>query len=338
MADAIIQQGMFTSNGHAATINLYSGVDWLKIINLTNSAANQTTAVPVAWYWQNGMPAAAGISYWKSNAANAANLQQYNLTNGFTLVDTSLAIPGNPVAVMSTTNANPFVVDTGTTTGLVVGSVVRLSSVAGQPNVNGFDFSVGAVSAGVSFTAAATFANAPGGAGGAGFYRIIPYNPLYYPSRRTIANITQAANAVVTTTVAHTYKVGQQVTFRVNADFGMTQINYLVGNITAVTTYTFTTDINSTAFSAFVWANFPAADTYPQVLPVGEDTALALANNVYEFGDAIVNQAYRGISFPGGSAAATAGPAGINNDVIMWVAGVSYLVDNGTPPQLIIQP
>lgn len=338
MADAIIQQGMFTSNGHIATINLYSGVDWLKMYNLTNAAADQTVAVPVEWYWQNGMPAGYAWCYKKSEAADAANLSQYGVAQGgFTLVDSSVNLPGIPVAVTSTSNANPFVVTVADTAGLSTGTIVQLQGTS-VPSLNGFQFEITTVVASTSFTCAVNLATTEAASAG-GFYTVIPYNPYYYPSSRTIANVTQAVNAVVTTTVTHYYKVGQQVSFRVYDPFGMTELNLLTANITAVTQYTFTTDLNTTAFSAFTWDQFPNAATFPTVIPVGIDTSLALANNVYEFNDATINQAYRGIQFPGATAAntaATAGPAGLDGDVIMWVAGVSYLVDNTA--DLIIQP
>lgn len=337
MADSIILQGKFTSNGGPATINLVSSVDWLRVYNITNATANQTTVVPVEWYWQRGFPQAAGWKYLKSNAANAANLSQYVTTGGFSLVDSTGTALGNPVAVTSTTNANPFVVNTGSTTGLSNGSVVRLSSVANQSNVNAFDFSIANLVANTSFTPAVTFANAPGGAGGAGFYRIVNYGSIYYPSSRTIANITQAASAVVTVTVPHKYVVGQVVAFRIGTDFGMSQLNGLSGAITAVTEYTFTVNIDTTGFTAFVWVDFTNATSYPEVLPVGDDTSVALAQvpPISPFSGATVNQAYSGIQLIGGSAAATAGPAGINNDVIYWVAGKSFSVDNNA--DLIIQ-
>ena len=250
--------GFFTSNGKTATIKFPCGVEWLSIKNLTVAAANQTTAVPVEWFWQSGMPNAAGWSYWKSNAANAANLSQYNLTNGFTYVDSSLQVPGNAVAVTSTSTANPFVVATGSTAGLSIGSVVRLSSVAGIQYVNGFDFEIGAITSNTNFTPAAAFGGLVGGvfvAGGAGFYRVVPFNPIYYPSNRTVINITQATSAVVTVSVTHKYVVGQVVSFRVQAPFGMVQMDQLFGTITAVTQFTFTVNIDTTGFTAFTWKN-----------------------------------------------------------------------------------
>ena len=321
-------QGYFTSNGKTTTIQLASGFDWLQIWNITNSTANQTAAVPVGWYWQQGFPAGAGISYWKSNAADAANLQQYTTTNGFTLINGYGPQFSVASAITSSSNAATPVYTVASTTGIAVGSVVRIYGTT-QMSVNGYDVQVGAFTPSTSFTSAVAFSTAlPASTGG--FYQIV--NPLdpWYPASRTIVNITQAASAVVTTSVQHNYVVGQSVSFRLSdSTFGMVQINGLSGSITAVTQFTFTVNIDTTAFTAFTWPAFTNAVTFPQVLPVGEDTSVALAQvpplSVYS--DATLNTAYYGIQFPGGAAAATAGPAGINNDVIYWRAGVSFLND-----------
>jgi len=329
-------QGYFTSNGKSTTIKLASGVDWLQIWNITNSKNNSvTSAIPVGWYWQNGFPAGAGISYWKSNAAAASQLQQYNTTNGFTLINGYSPNYSTPSAITSTSNAATPVYTVGSTTGISVGSVVRIYGTS-QMTVNGFDVQVGAFSPSASFTSAVAFATAlPASTGG--FYSIVNPQQPWYPARRIIANISQAASAVVTTTVQHNYVVGQEVTFRIKKPFGMVQLDGLTGSITAVTQFTFTVNIDTTAFTAFTWATFTKAVTLPQVLPVGEDTAVALVQSppLYEFSDATINNAYIGIQFPGGAEADTAGPAGVANDVIYWRAGVSF--QNDSTGSLIIQ-
>ena len=188
-------QGYFTSNGKSTTIKLASGVDWLQIWNITQSAASQTTAVPVGWYWQSGFPAGAGISYWKSNAAAAANLQQYNTTNGFTLINGYGPQYSTPSAITSSSNAATPVYTVASTTGISVGSVVRIYG-TNQMSVNGYDVQVGAFTPSTSFTSAVAFASAlPASTGG--FYSIV--NPLspWYPARRLVVNISQAAQAVL---------------------------------------------------------------------------------------------------------------------------------------------
>lgn len=66
---------------------------------------------------------------------------------------------------------------------------------------------------------------------------------------RSITNITKAAQAVITTSVAHTLLTGQYV--YIEGVSGMTQINGLVGVIQSVTSNTLTVNIDSTNFSNY---------------------------------------------------------------------------------------
>jgi hypothetical protein len=141
---------------------------------------------------------------------------------------------------------------------------------------------------------------------------------MYYPRRRYISSITQAAAAVIELTVLHDFEVGEVVRIQVPDAFDMTEINGLQGEITAVDNLlnTITVDIDSTAFTAFAWpltADVPF--TPAQVIPVGdsEQTSLVATQNVSHVGIEL--------------AAGVDGPAGVLNDEIYWIAGVSFEVD-----------
>lgn len=91
----------------------------------------------------------------------------------------------------------------------------------------------------------------------------------------TITGITQAAQAVVTSP-DHGYVVGWTVAFK--GVEGMTEINGMRGQIVAVTTDTYTVNIDSTGFSAFTGdtGGVPGSDEggeggYPPPPPPGED-------------------------------------------------------------------
>ena len=95
MSSTIIQQGRFTSDGTAKTLDIRSDIDWMEIYNSTVADDDtQTTAVGVQYYWQRGMATDSGIEYKKSNAANAAQLTTLLASGGFTLLDTSSQVPG----------------------------------------------------------------------------------------------------------------------------------------------------------------------------------------------------------------------------------------------------
>ncbi len=279
-----------------------SGVDWIKVRNFTqygtvgsaagsyfNGTAN--ASVGFEFFWQRGMAQGSAMVSYKAAATAAVSVDTI-ASGGFTLYDPSgqdaLALPllGNPVATTASTNATRPVVSTASTAGISVGSVVRMSNTA-QTDVNGIDMVVGAVTVNTSFTlltATNALATAPGAIGGAGFYRVVNYSALYYPRHRYITNITQAVNANVSTSVAHGLTPGQEVRFNIPAVSGMIQLNpvpannYLAATILSVVDdYNFTINIDTSAFTAFTWPTIvQQPSSFPQVVPVGEDTAQSL--------------------------------------------------------------
>ncbi len=194
----------------------------------------------------------------------------------------------------------------------------------------GIDFTVGAVTPGTDFTLRNKPAIAPTGNPIVSSYRIIPFHPIFYPRNRVIASITRGAQTVVTTTVNHGYIPGQAIRFsnvkQVRpgaAAYGMVEINGLIGNIVAATSSTFTVDIDSSGFSAFV---FPVTADYAftpaEVIPVGEDTATALNLGEDILSDATINTAQIGMLLGAGITS----PAGTNGQTIFWKAGKSFNV------------
>ncbi len=193
---------------------------------------------------------------------------------------------------------------------------------------------------------------------GTGVYRVVNYDPLFYPRRRTIMNITRAVNAQVTTSVFHQLTPGQAIRFNIPQQSGMIELNSTPQNayryatvVSVVDEVNFTIDIDTTAFTLFAFptvAQINAGSQFPEMNPIGENTAAALASlnaqtpllyssagpqiNASQTGilaDATVNTGYLGMLLgTGGTAtalgAAVSGPAGFAaNDVVYWVAGKS---------------
>lgn len=329
MDNTIIQQGRFTATGSAVTLQIRSDVDWMAVYNITVGAASQTTAVGVKYYWQRGFPSAAKWTTFKSNAANAANLEQYITSAGFTLVDSSVQTPGVLNATITAiSNASIPVVSNSGTNGLSAGDVVRLINVAGGQQLGGFDFTVGynTLTSGtfsldyMSQIVAAT----------TGSWRKISFDPLFYPRRRFITKISQAAQAVVTLSVTHGYKVGQEVRMVVPAAYGMVEMDGILATIVAINTTTtsgntITINVDSSAFTAFAWPLTAAVPfTAAETVPVGEDTGFALSAGVDILTDATLNTGYIGMILTGG----INNPGGAASDVLYWVAGKSFSVDN----------
>ncbi len=332
MDNTIIQQGRFTSDGTSKVLQIRSDVDWMKVYNITIAAANQTTAIGVEYYWQRGFPQGAKWSYFKSNAAAAANLSQYLTTSGFYLVDSSAnpngALNNGSTGISAVSNAAPPVATVGSTAGMAAGNIVRIYNVTGAQQLGGFDFTVGyntfnSTHFSLDYMTAIV-------AGTTGDFRVIQFDPLFYPRRRFITEISNAAQAVVTLSVTHGYHVGQAVRFIVPAAYGMVEMDGLLGTIVAVDTTTttgntITVNIDSSAFTAFAWPLTAVNPFTPaEVVPVGEDTAQALASGVDILSDATVNTGYIGMLLTGGAS----NPGGANTNVMYWVAGKSFSVDN----------
>lgn len=106
-------------------------------------------------------------------------------------------------------------------------------------------------------------------------------SPTYQPAMRIVTGITNAVTPTVTTSFDHDYLVGLIVRMLVPREFGMVQLNSLVGEIVGVPTDdTFVIDINTLAFDTFINAISDPNDIpwylndYASVVPVGEDNSL----------------------------------------------------------------
>jgi len=328
--DTVVLQGRFTSAGIPVTLNLRSDVDWIYVYNETilNDAA--LAADRGAWFqWNRGMLQGRGLEYQKLGtvANDPITTVQIAANAGFFLFDSTISQNGPAVAETGITNAAQPVVTTANTGLLATGSIVRLNSDTNVPNIMGFDFEVDAVNIGANFRMRYPMANVPGAAGaGNGFYRQIYFDPMFYPRHRFIVNVTTGATTLINTSVTHQYTVGQKIRFTVPTAFGMTELNGLTGTVTAVVTVdSFMVDIDSTAFTAFV---FPAVAAVPfswaLAIPIGEDTGAALLAGVDILAGATVNEGELGLMLMAGNDS----PAGANNDVIYWIAGKSFSIDN----------
>lgn len=330
MDGTILGQGTFTQGATATaqTLAIPSGVDWLRIINFTRSAGAATGGCQ--FFWQRGMGTigtvlinTAGAITSAQTAANA--FVEYNPAN-----QTLAAINNGSTGVTGFTAANPGVVTVGSTTGMSAGNIVIFSSLDNQPQYNGIPFSIGyGTLTGTTFSV--DYLNSTGSTPStAGNFRVIPYQPLFYPRRRVITAITAAASAVIRLSVDHQFTVGQQVRLSlpggtsVWGNYGVLDGQAVtitaVNTATGVGNNTITVNVNTTGFGTFT---FPAATAVPftpaQVVPFGEDTATALSQipPLSSLEDATVNTGFIGMTLAAGANL----PAGQANDVVYWVAG-----------------
>jgi hypothetical protein len=329
--NTIIQQGSFVSTGAAITIPLRSGVNWMNVYNYTQMAASQTTAVGVQYYWQLGMPVGGGVIYLKSNAANATQLVEGIIApNGFTLIDTSMYNYGvvNATTTAISTASRPVVTNTGTN-GLIAGQTVRILNQAGAPQFAGMDFTVGNGSLS-STTFSLDYAPQLTVAGTTGSWMLVNSTPLYYPSSRYITQIVDNGDGATTNiklSVTNNYQVGQTLRLNIPAAYGaFSALNGVLVTVTAAgnvfpNNYV---DVNIPTAQYGASLTFPLAGavpyTFAQVVPVGENTALAEANNVNILNDATYNTAVIGMLLAGGVDT----PGGATSDVMYWTAGKSF--------------
>ena len=329
MDNTIIQQGRIVSTGTRINLNLRSDVDWVKVRNFTEwTAANNGHGFE--YYWQRGMAFNDGfITYHPAADHTAAVDTAVNAgVDGFILFDSSAQIAGPAVVYTDASAGAQPVIATGSTAGLAAGAIVRLTGGVGCEQLGGMDFTIDTIVANTSFRlpymAQIVHAGAPTARA---TWRLIPYDPIFYPRRRFISAITRAAQMVVTMTVTHGYQIGQAVRLVVPAAYGMVEANGLLGTITAVSLVnnTITLDIDSTLFTAFAFPVSGAVPfTFAEVVPVGENTGAALVAipPADILTDATLNTAVLGISLGAG----VLSPAGSNNDVLYWVAGKSFNV------------
>lgn len=320
MANAIILQGKFTSDGTPKVIQLRSDVDWMRVYNWTQMATQQSTGRGVEFYWQRGMAADSGLM-WKKKDSGVDDLKGTVITSGgFTLVDsTSNPLASKMTDISAISTATVPVVTVSDTTALSNGDIIRFEDVTGAQQLGGLDFTIGSLA---TYTFTLPWMSTLGGAGTNGSYRRIIYDPIFYPRYRYITAITKAASCVITTSVTHNYSVGQTVRLVVPAAYGMHEADKLQGKITAIsTTYnTITVDIDTTTFTTFAFPTTTYGAFSPaMVVPVGEDGTYPNLSD-----DTTRNTSYIGMKL----ASSVVSPGGYSGDVMYWTAGKSFSVTN----------
>jgi hypothetical protein len=323
MADGtIIQQGRFTSTGAKVDLQIRSDVDWMEVINETQWATQQTPGRGVKFEWQRGMTAGHAFEYTKADGADTLQAEKVT-SGGFTLIDSSNTTPEAQKTGTTITKAGPAVC-TVTSHGYSTGDVVRIYNTDNMAQLDGLEFSITSTGAN-TFTLTNMNTNTANFTASTSFNcRRIPFSPIFAPRNRIITRISQASSAIVTFAVEHGFVVGDLVTFHVTDDFGMTEIDGLRGEVTAIGTAdvdgftnTITVDIDTSAFTAFAWPAASASPlTQPQATPFG-DTGLSPVG-------ATTNVSYIGMRLGAG----IDGPAGSSSDVIYWKAGKSEVISN----------
>jgi len=342
----VIQQGKFTSDGASKILNIRSDFDWIRVYDYTQiyQGGSQTADKAVEFYWQRGMASGQGLKWTLLGAQtnDTVNINVLAAGTGFTPInqaDRSSWVSTSQATTAISAAASPVV--STAATNVSVGDIVLMTQTAADKAADdatalmGIPWQVGAVSSGVSYTFGATLSAAPAGlTGAAGDFRLLNPESAFLPALRYITqvDVSDPLLPVVYTSVKHGLAVGDKVRFNVPSSLnGMVQAHGLVGTVTDATTnaYYFTCNLDTTGFDAFVFptsANVSAASGYTpaSVIPYGMDTAYAIAQAADVLADATYNQLVVGVKLAGGADM----PGGANNDVMYWVAGKSFSVDN----------
>jgi hypothetical protein len=85
---------------------------------------------------------------------------------------------------------------------------------------------------------------------------------------QTIASITQAFPAILTTVNDHNYVAGMNVSFLIPTQFGMVELNNQNVQVLEVTSNTLTLNVDTRNYTAFAYPSpLPSAYTPPSVVP-----------------------------------------------------------------------
>ncbi len=249
--------GSFTADGNPFVLPFAGDPQLVRLYYQGNSSgdiwANSGASAVKEVVWAKAMAQGTALATINTNTL-ATDEKLFVAAGGVSLFQPAFGVLGPAVTVTGVSQANPAVV-TAAGHGFATGDVVLITGVAGMAQINTLQFQI-------TVTGANTFQlnglNSSGfaAAGTGGVVRRVLYPRAWEPVALTPIAITQAVQAVVTTSIDHGYQVGQMVQLSVPSDFGMVQADGAIADVVAVTANTMTLNLNSAGFSAFA---FPAS-------------------------------------------------------------------------------
>lgn len=238
--------------------------DFIVLRNLGSTAATGwgelSDAQQIEWFWERSMAqgTAKGIRQ-SSDGTNPAMISNFLSADGISTYDTANPPSFAPLAATAITGiAGTFVVSMAETGTIAVGDYVRLYAVTGEQQIAGYTFQVTAVTNDVSITLGYMASSGMTFAADATAAQVVKFIPnRMYPRYRYIANITQAAQAVVYFTEKNDFTPGEMVGFRVSSAFGMDEINNKTARVLSVTNSStvssITIDLDTSGYTAYAF-------------------------------------------------------------------------------------
>jgi len=307
----LLMQDSFTSEGIDKQIDLPGSADYFTARNLTQEATTHTPGrgIKFEWFNSSSFPPASQLRTFKTDATDVLNATQ-DTSGGFTYYASAPAVEAEVVGT-AITNASPAVVAMVNT--YSEGDVVRLYGATGMQQIAGMEFTISSVS-GTGFTLLGLDASGFAAAATAVKARRVPKLKPVEPSALFVTAISQASEAVITLSKAHSFVVGQTLHFSIPSSFGMAEMDQKSATVTAVTAYSITVDVDSSAFSAFAFplsTGVPVVRLFATVAPEGQRNSYNISEVPYRSGSFLPY-----MHLPAGQQS----PAGSAGDIIFWQA------------------
>lgn len=254
------------------TANIASGLDLLcqsqnppdfVVLKSITGWGEASDAQAIEWFWEKSMAQGAAKGILQASEGSTPQLPAmtaYTIAaNGISTYDTSNPPSFAALATSGTdVDKTTYVVTMANTGSIAVGDWVRLYGTTAMLQIAGYAFQVTAVTANVSITLGymASGGQVMAADATAGFVqKFIPNRD--YPRWSYIANISQAAQAVVSFTGQNDYTPGEIVSFRVSSAFGMDEINNKQARVLSVTNSatvsSITLDLDTSGYTAFAF-------------------------------------------------------------------------------------
>ena len=234
-----------------------------KASDYTDGWGEASDAQAIEWWWERTMPQDYAKGTLQSSEGSTPQLPamtSYNIsTNGIRSYNTANPPTYAALATTAITGSTAaYVVSMASTGSIQVGDYVRIYGTTGELQIAGYPFQVTAVTTNTSITLGYMASGGISLAADATAGSVIKYIPSkMYPRYKYIANITQAAQAVVSFTAKNDFTPGEIVSFRVSSAFGMLEINNKRARVLSVTNSatvsSITLDLDTTGYTAFVF-------------------------------------------------------------------------------------
>jgi hypothetical protein len=254
----IIEGGYFTSDStlqKQIILSTQPDLFWLRNRTAWGDDAAETS---VESWWRRGM--AQGAAQTVDQTVTSGIMATEAVTSGgFTFINTTTPPTFAPIAATAITgSAGTFIVTVSSSATFAVGDYVRLYGTTGELQIAGYTFQITAIPDGTHITLGYMASSGITFAADATAGSVVKYYPnLFYPRWSYIANITQAAQAVVFFTAKNDFTPGEIISLRVPSLFGMDEMNNREVRVLSVnnsaTVSSVTLDIDSSGFTAFTF-------------------------------------------------------------------------------------